>query len=54
MSRAQEFLCPLCSKSVDLTIDLATDEMGKAVHQQCYVDKIIGGEFAETSRSRVA
>jgi|HubBroStandDraft_5_1064220.scaffolds.fasta_scaffold74171_3 hypothetical protein len=54
MSTSPEFLCLLCSKSVDLTIDLVTDEMGKSVHQQCYVDKIIGGEFAETLRSRVA
>jgi|HubBroStandDraft_4_1064222.scaffolds.fasta_scaffold2239871_1 hypothetical protein len=34
-----EFLCAVCSKSVDLTIDLNTDARGKAVHQQCYADQ---------------
>jgi len=29
-----EFPCAFCSRSVDLTIDLNTDEKGKAVHQQ--------------------
>jgi hypothetical protein len=37
-----EFLCAVCSKSVDLTIDLNADERGKAVHQQCYADQLNG------------
>jgi hypothetical protein len=52
MSTSHEFLCVLCTKSVDLTIDLNADENGQAVHEQCYVNKIRGGDFAETSRSR--
>jgi len=46
-----DFLCALCGKPVDLTIDLEVDETGKTVHQECYFDRIIG---AETSRIRVA
>ncbi|HXM11639.1 MAG TPA: hypothetical protein VN946_16940 [Terriglobales bacterium] len=37
-----EFQCAVCSKAVDLTIDLNTDERGKAVHQQCYADQLNG------------
>lgn len=36
--------CALCSQPVNLTIDLACDETGKAVHEQCYVDRITGGK----------
>jgi hypothetical protein len=35
-----EIPCMLCSKPVDLTIDLAADENGKAVHEDCYVKRI--------------
>jgi hypothetical protein len=45
MSTPLEFHCALCNKSVDLIIDLVTDEMGKVVYQQCYVDKIIGDDL---------
>ena len=34
--------CVMCSKPIDLTIDLNTDETGKAVHQRCYFDRITG------------
>jgi hypothetical protein len=53
MSTSQGLHCVQCKKSVDLIIDLITDESGKAVHEQCYVDKIIAGDFVETSRSRL-
>ena len=33
--------CTLCSKPVDLTVDLFADENGGAVHEQCYVKRII-------------
>jgi hypothetical protein len=36
--------CALCSQPVNLTIDLVCDETGKAVHEQCYVDRITGGK----------
>ena len=32
--------CKLCSKPVDLSIDLSADENGKAVHEECYVKHI--------------
>ncbi|MFY9740811.1 MAG: hypothetical protein WA252_13970 [Candidatus Sulfotelmatobacter sp.] len=34
--------CKMCSKPVDLTVDLYTDENGKAVHEDCYVKHITG------------
>jgi hypothetical protein len=36
MVTSQEFHCVQCEQSVDLTIDLMTDENGKAVHENCY------------------
>jgi hypothetical protein len=36
-----EFRCVLCNKLLDLTIDLNTDDNGKAVHEQCYVNRLI-------------
>ncbi len=42
------FLCALCGKPVDLTIDLEGDETGETVHQECYFDRLTG---AETSHS---
>jgi len=35
-----EIRCALCSKPVDLGIDLCADENGKAVHEECYVQRI--------------
>ena len=32
--------CILCSRPVDLGIDLCADENGKAVHEECYVQRI--------------
>jgi hypothetical protein len=36
-----EILCTLCSKPVDLTVDLYADENGRAVHEQCYVTRLL-------------
>jgi hypothetical protein len=36
----QEISCVLCSKPVDLSVDLSADENGKAVHDNCYVNYI--------------
>jgi len=33
--------CALCSKPVDLLIDLTADENGKAVHEECYVKRVM-------------
>jgi hypothetical protein len=35
-----EISCVLCSKPVDLQMDLSADENGKAVHTDCYVKHI--------------
>ena len=32
--------CALCSKPVDLLVDLTADESGKAVHEECYVKRL--------------
>jgi len=32
--------CILCSKPVDLGIDLCADENGNALHEECYVQRI--------------
>ena len=32
--------CIICSQPVDLQIDLSADENGKAVHEDCYVNRI--------------
>jgi hypothetical protein len=37
-----EISCALCSKPVDLQSDLCADENGSAVHEDCYVNRIIG------------
>jgi hypothetical protein len=34
--------CVLCNQPVNLTIDLACNETGEAVHEQCYIDRITG------------
>jgi hypothetical protein len=35
-----EMSCILCSKPVDLRVDLSADENGQAVHEDCYVKRI--------------
>ena len=32
--------CAICSKSVNLQMDMSADENGKAVHSECYVKRI--------------
>jgi hypothetical protein len=39
-----DFLCALCGKPVDLTIDLEADENGKTVHPHCYFDQLTGSK----------
>jgi hypothetical protein len=36
-----EIFCIICSKPLDLSHDLSTDEYGKAVHTECYVNRLI-------------
>jgi hypothetical protein len=35
-----EIPCMICSKPLDLSVDLSADENGKAVHTECYVKRI--------------
>jgi hypothetical protein len=35
-----EIPCVICTKPVDLNVDLSADENGKAVHTECYVSRI--------------
>ena len=35
-----EIPCKLCNKPIDLSVDLCADENGKAVHEDCYVERI--------------
>jgi len=32
--------CTICSKPVDLTVDLCADEHGKSIHEDCYVKRL--------------
>jgi hypothetical protein len=43
--------CTLCSKPLDLQKDLYADENGKAVHEDCYVKRLISARDS-VSRSR--
>jgi len=36
-----EISCTICSKPVDLRIDLYADENGGAVHKKCYINRLI-------------
>jgi hypothetical protein len=33
--------CVLCGKPVDLSVDLSADENGKAVHDRCYINRMV-------------
>jgi hypothetical protein len=35
-----EISCIICSKPLDLSVDLCVDEYGKAVHTECYVKRL--------------
>ena len=36
-----EIACMLCSSPVNLQTDLCTDENGQAVHENCYVNRLL-------------
>ena len=36
-----EVFCKVCGSPVDLTVDLSADEDGHAVHEKCYLRRII-------------
>jgi len=35
-----EVSCRICGKSIDLCVDVHTDEGGRAVHEDCYLKQI--------------
>lgn len=37
-----EISCIVCSQPMDLSLDLSADENGKAVHEGCYVQRLVG------------
>jgi hypothetical protein len=44
-----EIPCVICSKPVNLSVDLSADEHGKAVHTECYVKRITPHKAAHRS-----
>ena len=36
-----EISCALCSQTLDLLIGFSADENGKAVHEECYVKRVM-------------
>jgi hypothetical protein len=36
-----EIACTVCGKPIDLTVDLYADEYGQAVHEQCYLTRML-------------
>jgi hypothetical protein len=45
-----EIPCIVCSKQVNLGIDLCADENGKAVHEQCYVQQVTSSSSNPAAR----
>ena len=41
MNDKSQILCRICRRPVELTLDIATDEDGQAVHEMCYVKRIV-------------
>jgi hypothetical protein len=37
--------CTVCGKPVDLTVDVHADEKGQAVHEDCYVNRMLVGQW---------
>jgi hypothetical protein len=36
-----ELTCAICCNPLNLTVDLNTNEVGSAVHEHCYVEKLL-------------
>jgi hypothetical protein len=37
----QEITCPICNQPIDLTKDRFANEGGKAVHENCYIQRVL-------------
>jgi hypothetical protein len=47
MTNEASISCPLCGEGATLTTDLVTDQTGKAVHEECYFNRMTGKSYAE-------
>jgi hypothetical protein len=43
-----EISCIICSGPLDLSLDLSADENGKAVHEECYVNRLVAAPSHKT------
>jgi len=46
MTSEEGLFCPLCGKGATPAIDMATDQPGKAVHEECYFNRLLGKDHA--------
>lgn len=44
MTNRERLSCPLCGKSATPAIDMTTDQPGKAVHEECYFNRLVGND----------
>ncbi len=49
-----EIPCTICSKPVDLTVDLFADEHGKSIHEDCYVKHLASVSHLPTNTNMTA
>lgn len=45
MTSEEGLSCPLCGKSAAPATDLPTDQPGKAVHEECYLNRMLGKDY---------
>jgi hypothetical protein len=45
MTSEEGLTCPLCGKGATPAIDMATDQPGKAVHEECYFKRMSGKDY---------
>jgi hypothetical protein len=48
-----EISCMICRDPVTLIFDLCTDENGKAVHEDCYANRLISARLVKRYNRRV-
>ena len=48
-----EISCIICRNPVTLISDLSADENGKAVHEDCYVNRLISARLVKRHNGRV-
>jgi hypothetical protein len=44
-----QMACHICNRPLELAVETATDEEGKAVHETCYINLVLKGNSPETS-----